>query len=766
MSVEIQFEEIFFEKLNYGINLFTGAGFSVLPSPDGKCLPISAELARDICYNFNLPSTLAENLDLEMVSTMARQKDSYGFDKFLREAYRVLDSNPLYDVINKININSYITTNIDNLFQTIIEKDGETYINSLINGKAKKIGRAINYIPLHGDITDPDSFLYFGTFEISKALAENHKLFAAMETEIYRYPTLFWGYGFHDSSVLNSLGKIMTENKKNIWIQFRKNNKNLELYKSLGFNIIIADTDELLETISKKYTSRFVTSKLASESTSRKVWKPYEVPSQNQLKLNISASEYFREGKIAWNIIFSKYPYETIYLREIHEKFLKNKNLIVVGTPQCGKTTLLRQLVVNIEEQCYYITEITVNQAEKLVKSLDEKIVVFVDECTADIEAFVILANNPKIHLIGVTDEYGYESSKHLLETEYEVYIIPDLDKSEANFAYEHIPPSIKNEKFSYSRNINEKYSFLEFSFENIRDVISKDKVKKFLKTIDDTQIREILFLTAHLSRNGSFLSVDVLWSYIGAKNFNDIKQIINKANEALTSIDEKFYPDLHDQDYYVLRSNIFLNYLIEVALDDYLDEYGNVVRKLINKVPRGHITRYYIYKRRAYDASLFYRLFGSNAADLYDIIYSFDDSPYTLQQKALYLSKVHRFTEAFELIDRASQELHNNFSIRNTKAVITFEANRYSEDPQAKSQLDKAMSTLAICYKSDRRKIYHAQKFAEYAIFINERYKDSQYLNTAEEWLKAAIDNGVLSERTKKLMYKIEGQKYKEEES
>lgn len=45
MSVEIQFEEIFFEKLNYGINLFTGAGFSVLPSPDGKCLPISAELA-------------------------------------------------------------------------------------------------------------------------------------------------------------------------------------------------------------------------------------------------------------------------------------------------------------------------------------------------------------------------------------------------------------------------------------------------------------------------------------------------------------------------------------------------------------------------------------------------------------------------------------------------------------------------------------------------------------------------------------------------
>lgn len=766
MSVEIQFEEIFFEKLNYGINLFTGAGFSVLPSPDGKRLPISAELARDICYNFNLPSTLAENLDLEMVSTMARQKDSYGFDKFLREAYRVLDSNPLYDVINKININSYITTNIDNLFQTIIEKDGETYINSLINGKAKKIGRAINYIPLHGDITDPDSFLYFGTFEISKALAENHKLFAAMETEIYRYPTLFWGYGFHDSSVLNSLGKIMTENKKNIWIQFRKNNKNLELYKSLGFNIIIADTDELLETISKKYTSRFVTSKLASESTSRKVWKPYEVPSQNQLKLNISASEYFREGKIAWNIIFSKYPYETIYLREIHEKFLKNKNLIVVGTPQCGKTTLLRQLVVNIEEQCYYVTEITVNQAEKLVKSLDEKIVVFVDECTADIEAFVILANNPKIHLIGVTDEYGYESSKHLLETEYEVYIIPDLDKSEANFAYEHIPPSIKNEKFSYSRNINEKYSFLEFSFENIRDVISKDKVKKFLKTIDDAQIREILFLTAHLSRNGSFLSVDVLWSYIGAKNFNDIKQIINKANEALTSIDEKIYPDLHDQDYYVLRSNIFLNYLIEVALDDYLDEYGNVVRKLINKVPRGHITRYYIYKRRAYDASLFYRLFGSNAADLYDIIYSFDDSPYTLQQKALYLSKVHRFTEAFELIDRASQELHNNFSIRNTKAVITFEANRYSEDPQAKSQLDKAMSILAICYKSDRRKIYHAQKFAEYAIFINERYKDSQYLNTAEEWLKAAIDNGVLSERTKKLMYKIEGQKYKEEES
>lgn len=44
MSVVIQCEELFKNKLKTGINLFTGSGFSVLESPNGDKLPTGKQL--------------------------------------------------------------------------------------------------------------------------------------------------------------------------------------------------------------------------------------------------------------------------------------------------------------------------------------------------------------------------------------------------------------------------------------------------------------------------------------------------------------------------------------------------------------------------------------------------------------------------------------------------------------------------------------------------------------------------------------------------
>ena len=45
--VDIDNRALFFEKLETGINLFLGAGFSVLDSPQGYKLPVASELCEE-----------------------------------------------------------------------------------------------------------------------------------------------------------------------------------------------------------------------------------------------------------------------------------------------------------------------------------------------------------------------------------------------------------------------------------------------------------------------------------------------------------------------------------------------------------------------------------------------------------------------------------------------------------------------------------------------------------------------------------------------
>ena len=100
--IPIDNRNIFFEKLKTGINLFTGAGFSVLESPMNESLPLVKDLAIDICKQFDLNASYAT--DLEKVSSVLKRNCRKEFQEYLRSKYTVCDYNPLYDTLNKINI--------------------------------------------------------------------------------------------------------------------------------------------------------------------------------------------------------------------------------------------------------------------------------------------------------------------------------------------------------------------------------------------------------------------------------------------------------------------------------------------------------------------------------------------------------------------------------------------------------------------------------------------------------------------------------------
>ena len=201
-------------------------------------------------------------------------------------------------------------------------------------------------------------------------------------------------------------------------------------------------------------------------------------------------------------------------------------------------------------------------------------------------------------------------------------------------------------------------------------------------------------------------------------------------------SIDE----DIEDQDYYTLRSSMFAKFTHSVASLKFKEDYGKVIRKFIKEVSPYYIYKNYVFKRTAYDAGLFYDIFSDKGDAVYEDLFKNDPSAYTLQQWALYKAKIKRFPEVFSDIDEAIHLQPNNFSIKNARAIILFEANRDKTTMEAKSALMEAMGILDECYNSDKCKIYHAQKYAEFALAFLEKYEERIYIEQAFSWLEELI--------------------------
>lgn len=100
--MEVKNGNAFLERLKTGINLFTGAGFSLLPSDSGITLPSGKEFCREIITHFNLKD-ISESYELDYVSEFCPEIE---YQNYLRNRFKVSDYNKLYDVLNLININT------------------------------------------------------------------------------------------------------------------------------------------------------------------------------------------------------------------------------------------------------------------------------------------------------------------------------------------------------------------------------------------------------------------------------------------------------------------------------------------------------------------------------------------------------------------------------------------------------------------------------------------------------------------------------------
>lgn len=671
---QIDCVEIFKVALQKGINLFTGAGFSSLPAPDGTTLPDASELCKDICKHFSIDPKYKD--DLEQLSNIVSIRYGDEFQIYLRKKFTVSGYNERYDVLNNIKLNAYITTNIDNIIQRTIVK-------------------------------------------------------------------------------------LLQDGHQDIWVLFRPGDTKIDYFRDLGCHVIEGTTEELLDWIGENCA---IEKEESFEDIDLTSLKPYLIPSQNSLEV-VTQEDYYTNGCTHWFCVLSDYAYQTNNVNSLYEIALKSKNVIAVGIPYSGKTTTMMMIAAKVQANIKLIlSNISVEEAQRVVNLLEGRpAFAFLDDCCNDVAVLDLLMRQANFTVIGFTDDYAFESAKHLFEgVQYERKSVDELTREEALGVYNKMPQSLRNASFKYKNSEDEKYSIFEFANLNIKNILSHKKIRNLLKRVKSASDAtfQIIMLSAYLTCNKSCLNMDVLCSFFESTDYKKLRGYIELAQGFLREIDVTLSQDTNNQDYYELRSNLFARLTYDELKNHFKADFREVIRKFIQNVSPYKIYQHYIFKRSGYDAKLFSDLFGKDAYDLYECIYRFEDSEYTLQQQALYKAYQGDFTGAFADIDKALNKNRSNFSIKNSHAIILFEANKGKRTPIAEEGMSKAMETLETCFYSDKRKIYHAQKFAEFAIYLAKEWRKDDYLEQAKIWLEQIVRTGESqSRRTRDLLEHIRSQ-------
>lgn len=625
-------------------------------------------------------------------------------------------------------------------------------------GATKKTDFIIPFIPLHGNVKDITSHLYFGKSELANVDNDNKELFDTMHSKLLEAPTLFWGYGFHDNAVERTISKLLEKRQHNIWIQCMPDNENIDYFRELGCFIIEGTTEDLLVWIKKELNE--VSQSIKSYDGVESI-KNYFIPSINQIE-TVSLEDYYLNGCTHWYCVLSRYPYETKSVNMLYEKVLSCKNVLAIGIPFSGKTTTMMQLAAKVVTDIkLMISDISLSEAQRIINVLATKeAFVFIDNCCDDAHITKLFMQQPNIKVVGFSDDYLFESSKHLLEPiNYERVEIGELEIQEAQRIFENIPQALRKDTFSYKAEAEEKFAMLEMIGKNVNGVLSKKHIKELLERMQKNSIEgfEIISLAIYLFRNKSSLNTDVLCSFFNTTDYSVLTDLLNATKGFLREMDVDLLPDEFDQNFYSIRSVLFAHLAFEVLVDDFKSEFSEVIKKFTLNVAPYKIYRYYIFKRSAYDARLFKTLFNDNAHILYEHVSRFDESAYTLQQWALYKAYLGDYSGAFSDIDKAINISPNNFSIRNSRAIILFEANKNKKTEIAEEAITEAMTILQQCFKSDKRKVYHAQKYAEYALFLSSEHNNNDYLEQAKDWIDSIIESKEsTSFRTKHLFKKL----------
>ena len=758
--MKIENENTFQGHLQKGINLFLGAGFSVEANGtfDGKpkAMPVGDSLRKEILKQFGRDPN--SQMSLPQLCQVISKTQRSALNDFFRSRFAVVAFDKAYSNLERANIKSIFTTNIDDLVFKVFEDSQKYFINDTsLRGPSIVGSSAIDYIALHGSIVHPPTDgLDFSPVEIASSFERDKDKWFGYLGRIQKTPTLYWGYSVADAGVLQALSKESANGRQRApaWVTLREEDAEaIEYYSALGFQIIIANTLDLL-----KYFSQIKAVKTpgAPKRLLEKRFSEYLIPAVNRVPVR-TLSEFYLGAEPTWYDIFLGGLHKTKHLSTAQNSIAGGRNCILIGAAVTGKSTLLRLLANDAVDpvQPLFVEDITPEKARLLVKDIDAegaKVAVFIDNAADAWEAIGVLLGSKNIQIVASERDYIFDSVAHRFpKGKFDIYDVSGLIPLDVQAVQDKIPAGVQrltSPKFRDSLDTDFDPTFFEVLDSSIVGHLLADRFIDALKDLrrDSPEKYDLLALSCYLYSCRVPMSIDVASAFLASPVF-DAKGVFDLLN-SMTNLLSLYEGSLADSDqaYYVPRSRSVAEAVMRrIGASD--------LRRLLvqfhSEVSPTKISRYDIFRRMAYDANLTTRAFPKwqDGLDFYESCFSRDRSHSFKQQGAIYLSRKKQYPLAFKWIDEAmSIAGKRGASVRNTYAVIMFNANfdKPSAAPEIVNTLDQSMQILQKCYTDDLRKAYHAKVFADQAVKYAEKYPRSsqsvQYLDQATTWLNAEL--------------------------
>lgn len=753
--MEIENQASFKHALLHGVNVFVGAGFSVLAKDAaGRSMPVGGTLAAELRAEFDLQGT--EDLPLPQLYTLLARTRRERVDAYLRDRFTVAKFDDRYLHLHRVQASTLFTTNIDTLLQKIYENSSTAYLNDIdLSGPTYSDRRAIDLVMLHGSVVDGRRPLRFGTLEIASSFSADPDRWRYFRQRLTTSPTVFLGYSLQDAAALEALRADGGGTLGDVWIQLRPEDARsavADYFRALDFQIVEADTHQLLNWFSFNLPNP-VDSLPRNKATAdtRSLFPGEAIPVPGSVASR-PVVDFFEGASPAWSDVFSIGLHKVSHYRVAVEKVRKGSPTIITGIPGAGKTTLLMQIMSSIEFEGHklILDGVSKSRAELLVRVLDgAPALIALDNLANDADAFSVLRSAPGVTVVGAERDYNLSSALHRLDKREVVILdVTELTDADLQDLRSTIPEAIRKSALALPETSEGiRPSLFEFVQANVRAPTLHERFRRALQDLQRSspQLAEMLLLSAYVHSCRTPLSMDMAIGYWHGriKSYDDVYKLIRDVGALLSEYEGDLAEG--DQDHFAARSVIAAEAVLSAASREQL---ADLLRTFHSNLSPARITAYYVFKRRCYDSRLFLRAFSDTdeAVHIYDAIYVKSPDPYVLQQKGLLLAGRKRYPEAFQVMDRAvATAPKTNWTIRSSYAQILFRANinLAGTDSAVRALLDRAMSSIAECHEKDRRRAMHALNYGRLAIEYSSVFTDTlalEYLSQAEEWLAAVI--------------------------
>lgn len=545
----------------------------------------------------------------------------------------------------------------------------------------------------------------------------------------------------------------------------------IEEFQELGFNIIVADTKELLdylcgfsfvapkrikEYIYKEYRKSFPANFICKELERSSIRRP--------------VMDFFAGAEPTISDILSANVKRTSYYNQVLQVVLSNRLTLITGIPGCGKSTLLMQLAFSneIDGRKFWFNSIIKQEAEKLVRLVkeDDNITVFLDNLYSNVDAFEILRDCKNIKLVLAERALNYEYIKRFLSiSSRQIVDISNLSLNDVQNICISMNKSSSDAITLMEK--NENISLLEIVFFVSTSTQIQERIEQYIDDLarfsdEDLKIDllELYTLVNYTSSCGIPITMDMLYFYFtdSIENYEDILYALKKMNKIIVETTDEDLKYDSAQDYLIMRSKLFAEKSINLVPSKML---AQILDNVLERVSPHIIYRYDIFKRKAYDADFTRRAFSkAKGISFYEKLLQQNKSPYIRHQYAIFLQRKGNIDLAWEQIDRAYTECQKKiFSIANTHAIMMFEKNMAvdakdkKELQMQKNTINRSFATLEYCMTQDIRVNYHALTYARNAVRYYEKFgKDEE----AQNYIESAIKQLEIILESKEYIYRV----------